>query len=61
MCAETTNTVSKSALKRSKTRKENDKPAMKPLTTKGNGLGIGLGEKGCLGNNWSFFTFQIIP
>ncbi|XP_055500958.1 mucin-2 isoform X4 [Leucoraja erinacea] len=31
---ETTNTVSKSALKRSKTRKENDKPAMKPLTTK---------------------------
>ncbi|XP_078265653.1 uncharacterized protein LOC144598928 isoform X6 [Rhinoraja longicauda] len=31
---ETTNTVSKPALKGSKTRKENDKPAMKPLTTK---------------------------
>ncbi|XP_032888575.1 target of Nesh-SH3 isoform X26 [Amblyraja radiata] len=31
---ETTNTVSKPALKRSKTRKANDKPAMKPLTTK---------------------------
>ncbi|XP_051870112.1 target of Nesh-SH3-like isoform X3 [Pristis pectinata] len=31
---ETTNTVSKPSLKGSKTRKENEKPAMKPLTTK---------------------------